>query len=109
MVLTKCCWKMLDLPKVARCIPVLSSRYVGKCAARVLKRSGSSTEHSRLEIIGISGIIHTGVKTDKFARLGAFLTSIIAYLLFNSASYSPLYDRLSLPVTDDCAVRWTSC
>ena len=27
------------LPKVARCIPVLSSRYIGKCAARVLKRS----------------------------------------------------------------------
>ena len=28
------------LPKVARCIPVLPSRYKGKCAARVLKRSG---------------------------------------------------------------------
>ena len=28
------------LPKVAWCIPVLSSRYMGKCAARVLKRSG---------------------------------------------------------------------
>ena len=28
------------LPKVARCIPVLSSRYIGKCATRVLKRSG---------------------------------------------------------------------
>ena len=27
------------LPKVARCIPVFSSRYIGKCAARVLKRS----------------------------------------------------------------------
>ena len=27
------------LPKVARCIPVLSSRYTGKCAAHVLKRS----------------------------------------------------------------------
>ena len=54
------CWKMLSkllenalairpckydaaseplLPKVARCIPVLSSRYIGKCAACVLKRS----------------------------------------------------------------------
>ena len=30
----------LLLPKVARCIPVLSSRCMGKCAARVLKRSG---------------------------------------------------------------------
>ena len=29
----------LLLPKVVRCIPVLSSRYIGKCAARVLKRS----------------------------------------------------------------------
>ena len=28
------------LPKVVRCIPVLPSRYIGKCAARVLKRSG---------------------------------------------------------------------
>ena len=27
------------LPRVARCIPVLSSRYIGKCAVRVLKRS----------------------------------------------------------------------
>ena len=27
------------LPKVSRCIPVLSSRYIGKCAACVLKRS----------------------------------------------------------------------
>ena len=30
------------LPKVARRIPVLSSRYMGKCASRGLKRSGSS-------------------------------------------------------------------
>ena len=29
------------LPKVARCIPVLSSGHIGKCTARVLKRSGS--------------------------------------------------------------------
>ena len=28
------------LPKVARCIPVLPSRYIGQCAAGVLKRSG---------------------------------------------------------------------
>ena len=26
-------------PKVARCVPVLSSCYIGKCAARILKRS----------------------------------------------------------------------
>ena len=30
------------LPKVARCIPVLSSRYIDKCSARVLKRSDST-------------------------------------------------------------------
>ena len=30
------------LPKVARCIPILSSHYIGKCAACVRKRSGSS-------------------------------------------------------------------
>ena len=30
------------LPKVARCIPVLSLRYIGKYAARVLKRSDQS-------------------------------------------------------------------
>ena len=29
----------LLLSKVPRCIPVLSLRYIGKCAARVLKRS----------------------------------------------------------------------
>ena len=34
------------LPKVACCIPVLSSRYIGKRAARVLKRSGCN--HFRL-------------------------------------------------------------
>ena len=28
------------LPKFACCIPVLSSRYIGKCATRVLKHSG---------------------------------------------------------------------
>ena len=28
------------LLKVARCIPVLSSSYIGKCTARVLKHSG---------------------------------------------------------------------
>ena len=30
----------LFLPKVAHCIPVLPSRYIGKCTARVLKHSG---------------------------------------------------------------------
>ena len=34
----------LLLPKVARCIPVLSSRYIGKYTARVLERS-DSTDH----------------------------------------------------------------
>ena len=29
--------------------------------------------------------------------------------LFNSALYSPLYERLSLQVTDDWAVTWTPC
>ena len=33
------------LPKVARCIPVLPSRYIGKCAAHVLKRSGITEIH----------------------------------------------------------------
>ena len=33
------------LPKVVRCIPVLPSRYIGKCAARVLKRSGYIYPH----------------------------------------------------------------
>ena len=32
------------LSKVARCIPVLLSRYTGKCAAHVLKRSGSTDQ-----------------------------------------------------------------
>ena len=32
------------LPKVARCIPVPPSRYIGKCAARVLKYSDCTLE-----------------------------------------------------------------
>ena len=32
------------LPKVARCIPVLPSRYIGKCAARILKRSAEKED-----------------------------------------------------------------
>ena len=32
------------LLKVARCIPVLSSRHMGKCTARVLKRSGATDQ-----------------------------------------------------------------
>ena len=34
-------------PKVARCIPVLPSRYTGKCAARVLKRSAQTNPRLR--------------------------------------------------------------
>ena len=37
------------LPRVARCIPVLSSRYIGMCAARVLKRSALITAMPDLE------------------------------------------------------------
>ena len=33
------------LPKVAHCISVLSSRYIGKCAARVLQRSASTNNN----------------------------------------------------------------
>ena len=42
-----CKWEAASeplLPKVARCILVLPSRYIGKCAARVLKRSGKALE-----------------------------------------------------------------
>ena len=42
------------LPKVARCIPVLPSRHIGKCAARVLKRSGP-----RLSIVSIFSFLWT--------------------------------------------------
>ena len=38
------------LPKVARCIPVLPLRYIAKCAARVLKRTGLSYEVRILQI-----------------------------------------------------------
>ena len=37
------------LPKVARCIPVLSPRHIGKCAARVLKRSATTKEETSNE------------------------------------------------------------
>ena len=36
------------LPKIALCIPVLPSRYIGKCTARVLKRSGLTFGHYAL-------------------------------------------------------------
>ena len=39
------------LPKVAHCIPVLSSRKMGKCAARVLKRSGFGGYNVALEFV----------------------------------------------------------
>ena len=35
------------LPKVARCIPVLLSSNIGKCATRVLKRSDESIQFDR--------------------------------------------------------------
>ena len=35
------------LPKVARCIPVLSSRCIGKCTAMFLKRSGKTEIFAR--------------------------------------------------------------
>ena len=34
------------LPKVARCIPVLPLRHIGKCAVRVLKRSDHTKTHA---------------------------------------------------------------
>ena len=40
------------LPKVAHCIPVLSSRYIGKCSARVLKRSGDTSNVNNIYIFG---------------------------------------------------------
>ena len=45
-----CNWEAASeplLPKVARSIPVLPSRYIGKCAARVLKRSGLAAYKSQ--------------------------------------------------------------
>ena len=38
------------LPRVARCIPVLSSSYTGKCASRVLKCSGFYHDPLRLSL-----------------------------------------------------------
>ena len=43
------------LPKVGRCIPVLSSRYIGKCAARDLKRSGPTYVGRTLQYL-VNGI-----------------------------------------------------
>ena len=42
LAIPPCNWEAASeplLPKVARCTPVLPSRYIGKSAARVLKRS----------------------------------------------------------------------
>ena len=50
------------LPKVARCIPVLSSRYIGKYAVRVLKRSETNHQEVRFEKRRVLGGFwqHTG-------------------------------------------------
>ena len=51
---------MMILPKVACCIPVLSSRYIGKCAAPVLKRSADTDDDSGLAADVDSGtLIHS--------------------------------------------------
>ena len=45
LAIRPCHWEAASepfLPKIARCIPVLPSRYIGKCAARVFKRSGAA-------------------------------------------------------------------
>ena len=48
----------LLLPKVPRCIPVLPSLSIGKCAARVLKRSGVIREKS------LNCQVHQGMKLN---------------------------------------------
>ena len=68
------------LPKVARCIPVLSSSYIGKCAARVKNRKvqgeGSSPDgavyqyffSNDLEMIFISGFISISALPESMRR-----------------------------------------
>ena len=44
LAIRSCNWEAASephLPKVAHCIPVLPSRYIGKCATHVLKHSSA--------------------------------------------------------------------
>ena len=67
LAIRPCNWEAASeplLPKVARCIPVLPSRYIGRCAARVLKRSGC-TWHQWDNYVGGEGGRGGGGKDPK--------------------------------------------
>ena len=68
------------LLKVARCIPVLPSRYVGKCAARVLKCSG----YKRTYVLSEEALF--------YAHMRVILTDLQSNL-FRSLYITKLYKR----------------
>ena len=72
LAIRPCNWEAASeplLPKVARCIPVLSSRYIEKCTARVLKRS-ASTIHlvSCRELNGTDVVYSINSQTEKIRQ-----------------------------------------
>ena len=67
------------LPKVARCIPVLSSCYVGKCAAHVLKRSGRS---------------HSAVAAARVLKCSALLLKVSRYLILGDVFLKEIKQNL---------------
>ena len=64
LAIRPCNWEAASepvLPKVARCIPVLPSRYIGKCAARVLKRSGETRHDGIDQPYYLKSLVHVNV------------------------------------------------
>ena len=58
------------LRKVARFIPVLSSRSIGKCAARVFKRSGHNTRGASCGLFPTHRNLKIGQRTFSHYRQG---------------------------------------
>ena len=75
------------LPKVARCIPVLLSRHIGKCAARVLKRSART--HPALNPI------QAGVFWNHRGWRGAQCFSFICCPIITKLGMMVLKDKIS--------------
>ena len=64
----------LLLPKVAHCIPVLPSRCIRKCAARILKRSSISCQ------LQDTLVLTQRAAVDKVRRASAYETKTILTL-----------------------------
>ena len=78
------------LPKVPRCIPVLSSRYIGKCAARVLKRSGLT--ETKIQIL----YDHVGHTRFHIVEMGCQMVQLLSAYIVGPTMFvnlTPAFDN----------------